>query len=84
MSLEHHLDSPVMQRFNYANAAVGADRDKLSVEYPLFEKIAWKGELFVSREWRLVTNLLSPQREAAGPGQDAAPAMRYVVFIKRL
>ena len=79
INLEHHLSPPIMQRINYANAAVGAERDKLSVEYPQFEKIEWKGEAVVWPEWRLVANILRPQREGAG----AVPAMRYILFIKR-
>ena len=43
---------------NYANAATGPERDRLSVEYPQFEKVEWHGEVTVWQEWRLVANVL--------------------------
>ncbi len=76
MKLEHHIAPPVMRRINYANAATGAERERLSVEYPQFEKIEWNGVISVRHEWRLVTQLLRPQG-------DGGNAMRYLVFIKR-
>lgn len=79
LKLSHDLAPPVMQRINYANAATGKERDCLSVEYPRFEKLEWEGKILLSQQWRLVTRVLRPQREVA----DAAPAMRYLVFIKR-
>ena len=79
MNFEHHLAEPTMHRINYANAATGAERDRLSVKYPNFETVEWRGELFVSREWRLATNLLRPQPA----GSVVVPATRYLLFIKR-
>lgn len=76
----HHLSPPKMRRISYANAAQGAERDKLSVEYPRFEAIEWEGRLAVTQQWRLVTQVLRP----AGIEAEAAPTMRYLVFIKRL
>ncbi len=80
LKLVHHLAPPKMRRISYANAAQGAERDKLSVEYPRFEAVEWEGRLAVSQQWRLVTQVLRP----AGIEAEAAPAMRYLVFIKRL
>ncbi|HYF37299.1 MAG TPA: hypothetical protein VD994_18505 [Prosthecobacter sp.] len=80
VNLEHHLAEPAMKRFNYANAATGAERDRLAVEYPEFEKIEWQGKISVWREWRLVGNMLRPQ-PAVSP---AMTAIRYLIFIKRV
>lgn len=80
LKLEHHITPPKMQRISYANAATGAEREKLSVESPKFEKIEWQGKLAVWPQWRLVTSVL----RLPGPEAGAGPAMRYVVFIKRL
>lgn len=80
LKLEHHLNPPKMRRINYANAATGAEREKLSVEYPQFDQIEWEGKLTLWQHWRQVTSLL----RLSGPETGAGPAMRYVVFIKRL
>ncbi len=78
LKLEHDLAPPVMRLHNYAHTAEGAERDKLSVEYPQFDKVEWKGEITISPEWRLVTQFLRPQGEEPG----APPGMRYLVLIK--
>lgn len=75
VKLEHHLAPPAMYKINYANAATGAERERLSVEYPQFEKLEWEGRLSIWHLWRLVVNVHRPAGEA--------PAMRYLVFIKR-
>lgn len=80
LNLEQHLSPPVMQRINYATAAAGAERAKLSVEWPQFEKLTWTGELAMGGEWRLAANVLW----RPGGGSDSAPAMRYLVFTKGL
>ncbi|HAL72441.1 MAG TPA: hypothetical protein DCP71_11775 [Verrucomicrobiales bacterium] len=80
LKLEHHLTPPKMRRISYANAATGAEREKLSVEYPQFDQIEWMGQLTLWQQWRQVTNVL----RLSGPDAGAGPAMRYVVFIKRL
>lgn len=80
LKLEHHLNPPKMRRISYANAATGAEREKLSVEYPQFDQIEWVGRLTLWQQWRQVTSVLRLSGLEAGAGT----AMRYVVFIKRL
>lgn len=79
MKMEHHFAPPTMYKINYANAATGAERDKLSVEYPQFDKLEWQGQLSVGPRWRQVASVLRPASEKPG----VAPAMRYLIFIKR-
>jgi hypothetical protein len=81
LDLEHHVAPPTMRRINYANAATGAERNRLSVEYPQFEKVEWHGELTVWREWRLVANLL--HLPVVAEPKPAGPPTRYLIFIKR-
>lgn len=80
LKLDHHLTPPKMRRISYASAATGAEREKLSVEYPQFDQIEWVGRLTLWQEWRQVTSVLRLSGSEAGAGT----AMRYVVFIKRL
>lgn len=80
MKLEHHLAAPQMYKINYANAATGEERDKLSVEYPKFERLEWQGQLSVGHQWRQVANVLLPPRDDT---EAAADARRFLIFIKR-
>ncbi len=78
--IEHHLAPPVMHSINYANAATGTERDRLAIEYPEFQQLNWQGVTSVGTDWRLLTNALFPQNNDA---KADAPAMRYLLFIKR-
>ena len=75
----HDLSAPVMRPINYAVAAAGAERDKMAVAYPQFDKLEWQGTLALT-PWphRLVASFFQPARH----GTDAMPAMRYVLFIQ--
>jgi hypothetical protein len=81
LNLEHHVAPPTMKRFNYANAATGPERDRLSVEYPQFEKVEWHGEVTVWQEWRLVANVL--HLPVVTSAKAATPPTRFLLFIKR-
>jgi hypothetical protein len=42
----------------YATAATGAERDKLSVTAPRFDRLRWQGEVLPSKDERLLTSFL--------------------------
>ncbi|WP_395746740.1 hypothetical protein [Prosthecobacter sp.] len=72
ISLSHDLQPPQTQPLTYANAAVGAERDKHTVPMPRFERLRWKGDVMASQEERMLASFPSPQ--------DAGT--RIVVFLQ--
>lgn len=80
LRLEHDTRPPLMMKHNYANAAEGPERERLSVEYPQFEKVMWQGRVAVDHEWRLVAQVLHTAKDDDAP----ADARRYLLFITRI
>jgi hypothetical protein len=72
LTLTHDLQPPQMQSMTYATAAIGVERDKLSVTAPRFERLRWQGEVTASKDERLLTSFL--------PAGDADT--RLVVFLQ--
>jgi hypothetical protein len=75
LTFSYDVAAPELRRFNYATQAQGAERGRLSVEYPAFEKLDWQGQVELSTgEWqplRLATFFQSARR------------MRHVLFLGR-
>lgn len=86
LRLEHHTRPPLMMKHNYANAAEGPERERLSVEYPQFEKVVWQGRVAVDHEWRLVARVLhsADRNDTGNDGGTAAEDWRYLLFITRI
>ncbi|MDZ4404600.1 MAG: hypothetical protein U1A53_18160 [Prosthecobacter sp.] len=72
IALTHDLQPPQLQSMTYATAATGAERDKLSVTAPRFDRLRWQGEVLPSKDERLLTSFL--------PAGDADT--RIAVFIQ--
>ncbi len=72
ITLTHDLQPPQLQSMSYATAAVGAERDRLSVTAPRFERLRWQGEFWASQQERMLASFPSPQ--------DAGT--RIVVFLQ--
>ncbi len=72
ITLTHDLQPPQLQSMTYATAATGAERDKLSVTAPRFDRLRWQGEVLPSKDERLLTSFL--------PAGDADT--RIAVFIQ--
>jgi hypothetical protein len=70
--LTHDLQPPQLQSMTYATAAKGAERDRLSVTAPRFDRLRWQGEVLPSKDERLLTSFL--------PAGDADT--RIAVFIQ--
>ncbi|MGV3661355.1 MAG: hypothetical protein ACO1TE_14300 [Prosthecobacter sp.] len=77
LALEHHITPPSMRPLNFAQAAEGAERDRLSVEYPNFSKLEWRGKVSLGHACRLVAQVL----QAPGNRESKDPAQRYLLFI---
>jgi hypothetical protein len=72
LTLTHDLQPPQMQSMTYATAAIGAERDKLSVTAPRFERLRWQGEVTASKDERVIASF-----PAAGDADT-----RLVVFLQ--
>jgi hypothetical protein len=60
LTLTHDIQPPRMQSMTYATAAKGAERDKLSVTAPRFERLRWQGEVTASKDERVIASFPSP------------------------
>lgn len=80
LALYHHTGSPGMRRFNFALAAEGAERDRLSVEYPEFARLDWSGKISLTPGWQLVTQSLHDPEDKL-PGEKAPLPRRHLLFI---
>ncbi len=74
LEFEHHTAPPGMRRINFANAAEGAERDRLSVEYPEFHKLEWRGGVSLGRAPQLLAQMLH------APVADL-PARRHLLIL---
>lgn len=87
LKLEHHTAPPGMRRINFANAAEGAERDRLSVEYPEFATLEWSGKAILSTGCTLVAQMLhapdESENEKPKEKANAVPAQRHLLFITR-
>jgi hypothetical protein len=72
LTLTHDLSPPQSFSIPYANAAVGAEREKRSVAAPRFERLRWQGEVLVGVKERMIATFR--------PANDAST--RIVVFFK--
>ncbi len=72
LTLTHDLSPPQTLSLPYANAAVGAEREKHIVTMPVFERLRWQGEVLVGVKERIIAHFQ--------PANDAAT--RIVVFFK--
>ncbi|MDP1590967.1 MAG: hypothetical protein Q8M07_24650 [Prosthecobacter sp.] len=72
LTLTHDLQPPQMQSMTYATAAIGVERDKLSVTAPRFERLRWQGEVTASKDERVIASF-----PAAGDADT-----RLVVFLQ--
>ena len=72
LTLTHDLSPPQTLSLPYANAAVGAEREKHIVTMPVFERLRWQGEVLVGVKERMIAHFQ--------PANDAAT--RIVVFFK--
>ncbi|MDB6006444.1 MAG: hypothetical protein JWR15_3431, partial [Prosthecobacter sp.] len=72
LTLTHDLSPPQLRSIPYANAAVGAERDKRCVTSPRYERLRWQGEVLVGVGERMIASF----RSANDPGT------RIVVFFK--
>lgn len=72
LTLTHDLQPPQMQSMTYATAAIGVERDKLSVTAPRFERLRWQGEVTASKDERVIASFPS-----AGDADT-----RLVVFLQ--
>lgn len=80
LALLHHTAPPGMRRFNFAQAAEGAERDRLSVEYPEFARLEWRGKLSLTPGWQLVTQALHDAEDKLAGGKAPLPR-RHLLFI---
>lgn len=60
LTLRHDIQPPQMQSMTYATAAKGAERDRLSVTAPRFERLRWQGEVMASKEEQVIASFPSP------------------------
>jgi len=60
LTLRHDIQPPQMQSITYATAAKGAERDKLSVTAPRFERLRWQGEVMASKDEQVIASFPSP------------------------
>lgn len=60
LTLRHDVQPPQMQSMTYATAAKGAERDRLSVTAPRFERLRWQGEVTASKDERVIASFPSP------------------------
>lgn len=72
LTLTHDLQPPQMQSMTYATAAIGVERDKLSVTAPRFDRLRWQGEVTASQDERVIASF-----PAAGDADT-----RLVVFLQ--
>lgn len=72
LTLTHDLSAPQTLSLPYANAAVGAEREKHIVTMPRFERLRWQGEVLVGVKERIIAHFR--------PANDAAT--RIIVFFK--
>lgn len=72
LSLTHDLAPPQSLSLPYANAAVGAEREKHAVTSPRYERLRWQGEVLVGVHERVIASF-APVRD---------PSTRLVVFFK--
>jgi len=72
LTLIHDLSPLQLQSLPYANAAVGAEREKHQVTSPRYERLRWQGEVLVGVKERMIASLR--------PAND--PGTRIVVFFK--
>ncbi|MCX6854942.1 MAG: hypothetical protein NTV80_08560, partial [Verrucomicrobia bacterium] len=72
LTLTHDIQPPQMQSMTYATAAKGAERDRLSVTAPRFERLRWQGEVIASKDEQVIASFPSPS--------DAET--RLVVFLR--
>jgi hypothetical protein len=72
LTLTHDLQPPQMHSMTYATAAIGMERDKLSVTAPRFERLRWQGEVTASKDERVIASF-----PAAGDADT-----RLVVFLQ--
>lgn len=72
LTLRHDIQPPQMQSMTYATAAKGAERDRLSVTAPRFERLRWQGEVMASKNEQVIASFPSPS--------DAET--RLVVFLR--
>lgn len=72
LSLTHDLAPPQLLSYSYANAAVGAEREKHTVTSPRYERVRWQGEVLVGVHERVIASF--------APARD--PGTRIVVFFK--
>ena len=90
--LTHDLQPPQLRSMTYATAAKGAERDKLSVTAPRFDRLRWQGDVLPSKDERLLTSFL-PAGDAdtriavfiqGGGDSSAAPLMEIRQTIYRV
>lgn len=79
IQVEHHLSPPSSFLVNYANAATGAERARLSVELPRLEYLSWMGDVLLRQDWRLVAAVLRPSN---GTPAAESTQLRYVILLK--
>ena len=72
LTLTHDLSPLQLQSMSYANAAVGAERERRSVTAPRYERLRWQGEVLVGVSERVIASFL--------PAKDSDT--RIVVFFK--
>jgi hypothetical protein len=72
LTLRHDIQPPQMQSMTYATAAKGAERDRLSVTAPRFERLRWQGEVMASKNEQVI---------ASFPSTSDAET-RLVVFLR--
>jgi len=60
LTLRHDVQPPQMQSMSYATAAKGAERDRLSVTAPRFERLHWQGEVMASKDEQVIASFPSP------------------------
>lgn len=72
LTLTHDLGPLQLQSLPYANAAVGAEREKHLVTSPRYERLRWKGEVLVGVKERMIAHFQ--------PANDAGT--RIIVFFK--
>ena len=72
LTLTHDLSPLQLQSLPYANAAVGAEREKHLVTSPRYERLRWKGEVLVGVKERMIAHFQ--------PANDAGT--RIIVFFK--
>lgn len=80
LALLHHTASPGMRRINFAQAAEGAERDRLSIEYPEFARLDWRGKISLTPGWQLLTQVLHDAEDKLDGGKALLPR-RHLLFI---